>query len=157
MKAKQFIIGNLIFIKNPVGAYVNTPIEVVEISSYLNQKVQVMTPQCISFHCSKTGMSGWDMETDYFEPIPLTEEWLLKFGFKCVHIKNIHYTVNDPNGVAELHKISIFPTVNNQWHIAFSDELNGYKDYIPTTKISHVHQLQNLYFALTGEELTIKK
>jgi len=89
-------------------------------------------------------------------PITITEEWLVKFGFKCVHIKNIHYTVNDPNGVAELHKISIFPTVNNQWHIAFSDELNGYKDYIPTTKISHVHQLQNLYFALTGEELTIK-
>ena len=91
-----------------------------------------------------------------YKPVSLTEEWLLKFGFKCVHIKNIHYTVNDPNGVAELHKISIFPTVNNQWHIAFSDELNGYKDYIPTTKISHVHQLQNLYFALTGEELTIK-
>ena len=129
MKAKQFRIGN----------YYNH-----------NGEVKEITVNTLS-NLFESEDRAW------FEPIPLSEEWLLKFGFKCVHIKNIHYTVNDPNGVAELHKISIFPTVNNQWHIAFSDELNGYKDYIPTTKISHVHQLQNLYFALTGEELTIKK
>ena len=91
------------------------------------------------------------------KPIPLTEEWLLKFGFEIVHVKNKHYIINDPNGYKDSHKISILQTLNNQWYIAFSDNLGGYKDYIPTTKIKYVHQLQNLYFALTNEELTIKE
>ena len=89
-------------------------------------------------------------------PIPLTEEWLVNLGFEIQNKKNNHYVINDPNGYADTHKISIFKTINEQWHIAFSDTLNGYKDYIPTTKIQYVHQLQNLYFDLTGEELTLK-
>jgi hypothetical protein len=91
-----------------------------------------------------------------FNPIPLTPEILEKCGFVVVHKANNHYTINDPNGFKDSHKIAIFHTVNNQWHIAFSDTFSGYKDYIPTTKIKYLHQLQNLYFALTGEELTVK-
>ena len=90
-------------------------------------------------------------------PIPLTEEWLLRLGFLLVHEKNKHYCISDPNGYKDTHRINIFPTVNDKWHMAFSDTLGGYKDYIVTTKIQYVHQLQNLYFALTGEELTISK
>jgi hypothetical protein len=89
------------------------------------------------------------------EPIALTEEILLKCGFECVHSNNKHYTITDPNGVKDLHKISIFPTINNCWQIAFSDILNGYKDYIPTTKIQYLHELQNLFFALTKTELEV--
>lgn len=89
-------------------------------------------------------------------PIPLTEDILLKCGFECTHKNNKHYTINDPNGYKDSHKISIFPAMNEQWHIAFSDNLGGYKDYIPTTKIKYLHQLQNLYFALTQKELTVQ-
>lgn len=73
-----------------------------------------------------------------YEPIPLTEEWLLKFGFDNKFNKG---------------KISIIPkgklgyengrTYFNSWAI-----LEKQPDY--------VHQLQNLYFSLTGEELIIK-
>ena len=90
------------------------------------------------------------------QPIPLTPEILEKCGFDVVHKTNNHYAINDPNGIKDSHKISVFPTINNQWHIAFSDTLNGYNDYTHTTKIQSLHQLQNLYFALTGEELTFK-
>jgi hypothetical protein len=78
------------------------------------------------------------------EPIPLTEEWLRKFGFKN-HIINEH---------------TIY---QNQWKKRFLTILwqkcGNYYNY-STGKfiigsISFVHQLQNLYFALTGEELTI--
>lgn len=91
-----------------------------------------------------------------FQPIQITEEILLKCGFECVNKKNIHYAINDPKGFKDSHKISIFPTLNEQWHIAFSDILNGYKDYIPTTKLKYLHQLQNFYFALANEELQIQ-
>lgn len=95
------------------------------------------------------------IKTKVVYPIPLTEDILLKCGFEVVHKANKHYVINDPNGFKDLYKISIFPTMNEQWHIAFSDILAGYKVYIPTTKIKYLHQLQNLFFALCGEELTI--
>lgn len=75
---------------------------------------------------------------DYINPIPLTEEWLLKFGF--------HYT-NDE-------WIVLF-WVNGR--VIFAIEYTG-KIFIEAktrVHIKYVHQLQNLYFALTEEELSI--
>lgn len=69
------------------------------------------------------------------EPIPLTEEWLFKFGFKKLnqvpqyHIEDFHvYTTKNYSKIFGLHF---------------------------DVKIKHVHQLQNLYFALTQHELTV--
>jgi hypothetical protein len=75
-------------------------------------------------------------------PIPLTEEWLLKFGFKESgrDINIIHWY----NGVIYLNSYEL--DFNGYW-------LRYYRGRIHC-KINYVHQLQNLYFALTGEELT---
>lgn len=83
-------------------------------------------------------MDGEDI--DYAEtrrPIPLTEEWLLKLGFE---VETGWYKNFTPCGKGFLWK-------------------EGYVIFCGTTveaPILHVHQLQNLYFALTGEELTTK-
>ena len=73
---------------------------------------------------------------DKIKPVLLTEEWLVKFGFeKDGHnFKMKGYTFNLKTG-------------NLWWHN---------KNLISLKSITFVHQLQNLYFALTGEELTIK-
>ena len=77
------------------------------------------------------------------EPIPLTEEWMVKFGFY------------------EKYKSS-----SNRWNMKWfelhdceDDEgnLTGVFMYDFRIQIKYVHQLQNLYFALTGEELTINE
>ena len=71
------------------------------------------------------------------KPIPITEEWLLKFGFgKNVMYFDLVYVELDEDGFYKL-----------------TDD-NG--DLVSTIEIKHVHQLQNLYFALTGEELQYK-
>lgn len=67
-----------------------------------------------------------------FDPIPLTEEWLLKFGLD-------EYRKN----------IGIW---NNGDAVYFN---YGNTNHEKSVAIKHVHQLQNLYFALTNEELTI--
>ena len=72
-----------------------------------------------------------------FEPIRITEEWLLKFGFKKVFPKR---------GIARAYK-------KQNIRINMSNMGNFYYSKTP---IYFVHQLQNLYFALTGEELTCK-
>jgi hypothetical protein len=77
-----------------------------------------------------------------FKPIPLTEEWLLKFGFNEV------FMVDGVWG----HGIDGFIYVNSG-QIRFK----GKAVLLNENQLQHVHQLQNLYFDLTGEELTIKE
>ena len=68
---------------------------------------------------------------DNINPIKLTEEWLVNFGFKKDKIDSTYY-----KGDFEV----------------FLTEYFKYKDS-HLRKINYVHQLQNLYFALTGNEL----
>jgi hypothetical protein len=74
-----------------------------------------------------------------FEPILLTEEWLLKFGAKELNAKR---------GVL---KEFVLKTVR----IEMSNSGNF---YYKNSKLilESAHQLQNLYFALTNKELTFK-
>lgn len=78
-----------------------------------------------------------------YDPILLTEEWLLKFGFSFSSNKNgLLYYVNTNNGFTLLCSYG-------KWHLSPSNSVtNG-------PEIKYVHQLQNLYFSLTGEELKI--
>lgn len=66
------------------------------------------------------------------KPTPLTEEWLLKFGFKY------------KNGYGFIFKYGYISKQDKYWIY-----------HNICKKIDFVHQLQNLYFALTGEELII--
>jgi len=82
------------------------------------------------------------IEWHMFEPIPLTPEILEKCGFEK-RGKNGYYG----NGKGNLLYIDIS---NNSLLQA-----GAYDSWaILTTKLQHLHQLQNLYYALTGEELT---
>ena len=73
----------------------------------------------------------------YFEPIELTEEWLIKFGHESSFIPDLY----------EIGKLSFYIDDGICWIDVFGDSI----------EIKYVHQLQNLYFALTGKELTIKE
>jgi len=69
------------------------------------------------------------------KPIPLTEEWLLKFGFNKVGVN------------FELQWFVIW-SYNKEYNFTFRHDDNIHH-------IKHVHQLQNLYFAICGIELKI--
>jgi len=78
-------------------------------------------------------------------PIELTEEWLVKLGFEdasSVGINSLRYR----NGCL---KIRLFK--NGNMHLYLHDVM------FDSIKIKHVHQLQNLYFALTQKELKIEE
>lgn len=77
--------------------------------------------------------------------IPITEEWLLKFGFEG--LKKWNKKGND-----NFRYIACYPNKNEVWAIDWED----YAYICISHNIKHVHQLQNLYLALTGEELIIK-
>ena len=83
------------------------------------------------------------IEKPDYQPIPLTEEWLLKFGFEWSIQHQAHYL----NGFDFVIDICT----------DYSRVIKYKRGGEVMTRIQHVHQLQNLYFALTGEELTIKE
>jgi len=87
-----------------------------------------------------------DTDLDLYS-IPLTDEWLLKFRFKTRTTENIsiQYFIG-ANPVTRDWMFDILWLKGDEYPFY----RNGY------FKIKYVHQLQNLYFALTGEELTIK-
>ena len=97
--------------------------------------------------------SGYEIdlgtESCDFEPIPLTEEWLERFGFKEFIDFGSH------TGHYDKLPLCGFSYSINTKKVMVMHKGNGISHWIDL-KVEYVHQLQNLYFALTGEELTIK-
>jgi hypothetical protein len=80
--------------------------------------------------------------------IPITQEWLLKFGFK--EFIDFEYKT----GMFDKFPLSIgFSYSMNTKKVMIIHEGNKVSHWI-NKKIEYVHELQNLYFALTGQELT---
>lgn len=66
-------------------------------------------------------------------PVAITEEWLKRIDWK---------------GYIHLHFNSNF-SMDKQGHIYYHNDYTG-------VNVSYIHELQNLYFALKGEELILK-
>jgi hypothetical protein len=137
MEAKDLRIGNWVerFVKN---------------EGFYEIKVESDIIRSVEYHNDY----GYDDDEIYYNPIPLTEEWLLKFGFEKVVFNS------DVEGHGVEYRKSILH--QNDYIIVFEDMSVGtqtFKDFahVVYPLKQHVHQLQNLYFALTGEELVLTK
>ena len=83
-----------------------------------------------------------EIENKSFKAIPLTEKWLLDFGFKDgVTLDNDKYKID----------IDYY----DGWIFNYKEkEKFGHADvFLYPSNIYYVHQLQNLVFSLTNEEL----
>ena len=76
-------------------------------------------------------------------PIPITPEWLERLGFE------LHKPCGDEGFIKWKHKNGVYLLwiEGKFWHDHWSTGI----------WINSVHQLQNLYHALTGQELTVKE
>ncbi|MDV3749673.1 hypothetical protein CMU21_17735 [Elizabethkingia anophelis] len=74
-----------------------------------------------------------------FQPVDITKKWLLKFRFE-------HTTIIYVKGM-------VLRLVDKHLVGGFEDNEYGIEHEV---KINYVHQLQNLFFALTGEELKLQ-
>jgi hypothetical protein len=100
-----------------------------------NGEIKTVTPNTI--------LEVWEAKRNWCKAIPITEEWLLRFGF-TFGIKLQDFVKG---------KYQFTQLKNNILYGEFSEE--GIFYFNTKTKLQHVHQLQNLYFALTGEELVV--
>jgi hypothetical protein len=157
MKANELRIGNYVgfgVIHTGLG----------QEKSFAHYTVNQITETCMFFVESHAGEYFKDVQ-----PIPLTEEWLRKFGFKYQN-----RDVSHGNGKIERFWSKHWFTGGDNWWIEINlnpitKDSNGFfwlnwnigggNDFVHlphSCELKYIHQLQNLYFALTGNELEIK-
>lgn len=131
MKASELRLGNWVLYKdkNETPEFVNTKIGVSDfVIMYEKEKGE-----------------GWS-EIDY-APIPLSPEILEMAGFSRL---NNGWCIGEQKSYTDV-IFSLFD--DNMCQGELDLKLNG--SDLPMPKVEHLHQLQNLYFSLTGQELTI--
>jgi hypothetical protein len=139
MKANELRIGNLIYeiVDTPENPKLKELFRVSTICELFN-----------TLHDIDDNITS----IDNCEPIPLTEEWLLNLNFNSQYKKGwIGIDVKHSNGTTTDFVLS-YPKRMGMWQTFFAFEYDSYR----FVELKYVHQLQNIYFALTGEELTIK-
>ncbi len=127
MEAKDLRVTNLIYNDRIVNAVILIGFDSVEL----------ITPQG----------NNITARLDLVKPIQLTEEWLIKFGIN--KYSDNHYILEILNR-GRLH----FYTEKDKVSVEIGNK-SGYSFGYP--KIKYLHELQNLYFALTGQELEYKR
>jgi len=112
----------------------------VDLGNRIAKVTEINHLSCVVVDLEETQDTIEDYER--VQGIILTEEWLLKFGFTLYNKENpIMF-----KGVVFIEQRQ--KTLIGTQFFTFGFEGN-------TIKLKYVHQLQNLYFALTGEELIL--
>ena len=147
MKANELRIGNLLIANNLLYRKEgeNKIACVVGIDS--EKEYKELKSSITIYHIDDEFKDTYGQWIKHLEPIPLTEEWLIKFGFEkkenSLFTKKLEYIYNSLK-YCEDYKIWIYYNDDNDAACNSIADLN------------FVHELQNLYFALTKKELTMK-
>lgn len=151
MQVKELKIGSLlgVFEEAPYGGT-----EMVQLISVAGMKFEYDKEDKVFF--------VYDYKTDEWvniidlKPIPLTGEWLVKFGFEWNEPEDDDYSLGFTLDIGDIYYLSITPTDRTFYNI-FERADETTPAYLPNKKLEYVHQLQNLYLALIGKELEYKK
>lgn len=145
MKAEELRIGN--FIGMNLKEFPENWFRVLEPATHSMK---------VTDNWNRYDMKGREVDfydADLMEGIPLTPEWLERLGFKkqknnldftkaatehCVYFLRWSEAYKEVHAVSVCHPVIDSSSTSFAWHLKY------------------VHQLQNLYFALTGQELTLK-
>lgn len=145
MKTTELRIGNIVTVDNPKyhPQLKGVLLRVTGIQEHvISNKIEYYLNLEHINKKANTYYQTYSQLIEYIKPISITERWLLDFGFK------------DKRDFYEKGKLSILSA--------------NLKDYYPNGRVyynswaimeiqpKYVHQLQNLYFILTNEELILK-
>jgi len=134
MKASELRIGNIIQTHSGVIG------KVVSIGSEEQEFEQV--------YCECDESYEWFFKDNYFG-VPLTEDWLLKLGFTKEYAFEEWFYEKYFDGMDSIRVL--------QSDFSVGTYVNQKIAHAPQPSIMFLHQLQNLYFALTNEELTYEQ
>ena len=140
MKVTELRIGNFVY-----GINRRSEIHLPDYNPCKVLQIELFNTEILPIEQNPAIVEKWfRVANPDLSPIPLTEEWLLKFGF-YFDLKT------DYDGYWKKYKEG------------FEIRIYKFEDYFEygwqlghdPIKIKYVHHLQNLYYVLTGGELTI--
>jgi len=131
MEARELRIGNLIKSGNGIYKVVAVSVQGVEIMIPYDKDVNSQNGHILNY------------ASTIIKPIPLTEEWLVKLGFNYGGI-----------WIELMGLMSCGRILQHKGIGAKSTAFYINEQFI--ANIQYLHELQNLYFALTGTELKTK-
>lgn len=129
-----------------IGNYLKYDDEIIQVSKLCKNYVE--------FYDNEDLLIGDNPE--YFEPIELTEEVLLKIGFEDRKgFFNYSKVFGDDNSYCDSIHIYYCPMLN---HFKFTHDKVKEDDLqkMDLYNIQYLHQPQNLYYLLTNEELEVE-
>lgn len=141
---KDIRIGNLVEFK---GQYV--PIVKIDSMNELIDDGKLIYKGSVAVPEYSPDGRIWNYNSPWLEqvnPIPITDEWLQKFSFG---------KLSNGEFVLDNFRVVDYYIIDSQLHFSFRIKHPDYTIY-HLVEIKHVHQLQNIYYALTQEELTLK-
>lgn len=147
ISANEIRIGNLVTVDNEEyhPTIKGQPLVVEEIWLIGNS----LLPKSNYGFTLTNGTDNYSQAEEFIQPIEITEEWLIKFGFECKNkceFKDLSLSVG-----------GILFYSDSQDNYSEICVFTGYDFEISLFHMKYVHQLQNLYFAITGKELTLNK
>jgi len=106
-----------------------------------------------------TAPNGYAVHIEMVNPIILTSEWLTRLGFVCEKVNEFqeYWSREDDEGMKldwltlsrhDPASFYVLGRVTGDYFLSFTER---------SVYIFYVHQLQNLYYSLTGEELLIQE
>lgn len=152
MEAKNFRIGNFVNLRNWqdeicfFSEFDITQKQIDNLIEYGDGFVRVL-----SISNNEMDLMAYGYDLDYFSykeilPIPITPQWIENFGFNL--------TISNKGLGYKQHGFKMCG-----FDIMFYMEYNAKPDcYLENKNINiyYIHELQNLFFALTGKELELK-
>lgn len=128
------------------------PVRIPESTIFKILEIHAFSFSCVQYEQIPAQVEEWlTFPFNKLSPIPLTPEWLERFGFSE---KNKYWSYPCGDG------FYIAYTPSGEFWIAIErsdgDDDCGEDEYARKLPIKYVHQLQNLYHSLTGKELEIK-
>lgn len=155
MKANELRIGNIIGWRLGTGELVIGRVHAIE-----SDKIAISEKRETISEDGEPATGQGFMMLEGVEPIPITDDWLSKFKFR----KTEAYEPGIGTGKAPLYIITTAD--NDSVEIMYWQNMfwYGYRVYDggtselwePFAEMKYIHQLQNLYFALVGNELELK-
>lgn len=142
MKENELRIGNLVLDgKN----------RIVEVDSITELGINILHDSLTLFF-EPFNPFGDEDNNDVIKPIRLTVEWLLKFGFEDVdlNMSGSNWLVKKQKGLWRQAIRIAYSEKSEEWSLTLECVS---PPTLSIATIKYVHQLQNLYFALTGKEL----
>jgi hypothetical protein len=97
-------------------------------------------------------MATYNQGIEFIKPVKLTEKRLLEYGFSDKDYKDDYIGIGVKAGSINTDFVLVKPDGENYKYFTFEYSTGGVPFYI---ELEFIHELQNLFFTLTGKELEI--